>query len=325
MTLEPQAAAFLRRLADAGAPPQHTLTPAQARSAHDDAAATVSILGEPVAEVRDVVVSGPGGEIPVRLYAPQQRERRGALVYIHGGGFVVGSLDSFDGLCRALANRAGTTVVSVDYRRAPEHRFPAALDDCLAVTGWAAAGGAEPLAEGGSVVVAGDSAGGNLAALVAIAARDRGGPPLAGQALLYPMTDATMSMPSMRELAEGYSLTAADVAWFWEHYLGETDGSAPAPGASPLHVEDLAGLPPALVVTAGYDPLRDEGDAYALRLSDAGNAVGRRRFDGMIHGFARMTALFDSAVVALDEVAAFVRGLPDADPGAAEQRPALRG
>jgi acetyl esterase len=310
MTLDPRAAAFLRRLADGGGPPLHTLTPQQARRSHSDATATVSILGEPVADVRDLVVPGPAGEVPVRMYVPLHREREGTLVYIHGGGFVVGTLDSFDGLCRTLANRSRTTVVSVDYRRAPEHRFPAALVDCLAVVQWAADGGGEPLAGGGPVVVAGDSAGGNLAALTAIAARDGGGPPVAAQVLLYPMTDATMSMPSIRELAEGYYLTASDIAWFWAHYLGERDGDPPAPGCSPLHVEDLAGLPPALVVTAGYDPLRDEGDAYAQRLRDAGTTVERRSFDGMIHGFARMTALFDSATVALDDVAAFVRALP---------------
>jgi acetyl esterase len=275
--------------------------------------------------VRNLAIPGPAGEIHVRLYAPLHRQRAGTLVYIHGGGFVVGSLDSFDGLCRTLANRAGTTVVSVDYRRAPEHRFPAALEDCLAVAVWAAAGGAEPLGGGGPVVVAGDSAGGSLAALVAIAARDRGGPSLLGQVLLYPMTDATMSMPSMRELAEGHYLTAADVAWFWAHYLGETDGTTPAPGASPLQVEDLSDLPPALVVTAGYDPLRDEGDAYAKQLSDAGNTVQRRSFDGMIHGFVRMTALFDSATVALAEVAEFVRGLTNVAPSDREQRPAAPG
>jgi acetyl esterase len=197
-------------------------------------------------------------------------------------------------------------VVSVDYRLAPEHPYPAALTDCLSVAEWIGSGGAEPLACRAPLVVAGDSAGGQLAASVAIRARDAGGPDIAAQALLYPITDAGMGTGSYREFADGFYLSAADMAWYWDLYAG-AERRPDDSGHSPLRAPDLSGLPPALVITAGHDPLRDEGEAYARRLEEAGVDVRLRRFDGMLHGFARMTALFDDAGAALDAVGAFAR------------------
>jgi acetyl esterase len=303
MPLEPQAEALLAALRERGGPPLHTLTPAEARRAHSASTAEVGAPGEPVAEVHDLAVPGPGGDIPVRVYVPEETE--GTLVFIHGGGWVVGTLDSFDGVCRALARRARMTVVSAGYRLAPEHPYPAAFEDCLAVVDWAGSGSGAPLVPPGPMVVAGDSAGGQLAASVAIRARDEG-PALAAQVLVYPITDSLMSSQSMRDFAEGYYLTADGMAWYWDLYVGSAR-HRPRPEFSPLHADDLSGLPPALVITAGYDPLRDEGEAYARRLEDAGTPVTMRRFDGMLHGFVRFTAVFDSAGVALDEIGVFAR------------------
>ncbi|MGV9254371.1 alpha/beta hydrolase [Streptomyces sp. NPDC003697] len=256
-------------------------------------------------EVHQSHVPTADGGVPVRVYVPAGA-RPGALLYFHGGGWVIGTLDTYDGVARSLANRCGMAVVAVDYRLAPEHPYPAALDDCLAVAMAIEAGALGPTLSPGPLVVAGDSAGGNLAAALAIRARDRHGPRVDAQVLVYPITDATMSCASYRESGEGFFLTAAEMAWYWEMYLGERRGTVD-PGFSPLHADVLAGLPPALVITAEYDPLRDEGEAYARRLADAGVEVRLRRFDGLIHGFFRATAVFDGAQEALDEVAEFVR------------------
>jgi acetyl esterase len=264
--------------------------------------------GEPeaVARVRDRALSGPDGEIPVRIYTPEGSGPFPVLVYFHGGGFVLCDLDTHDGTCRSLANGAGCVVVSVDYRLAPEHRFPAAPEDCYAALCWVAEHADEIDADPSRIAVGGDSAGGNLTAVAALMARDRGGPPLRFQLLVYPVTNCDFATDSYRENAEGYFLTTAMMKWFWRQYLPDPS-RAELPLASPLRAPDLRGLPPAHVVTAGYDPLRDEGEAYAARLREAGVAVSARRHDGMFHGFFAMTTLLDAAREAMDEACEALR------------------
>jgi acetyl esterase len=256
-----------------------------------------------VGSVVDRRIPGPAGDIPVRVYTPNGTAPFPLLVYFHGGGWVLGGIDTHDGTCRSLANGAGCVVVSVDYRLAPEHRYPAAAEDCCAATQWAAAHAAELGADARRVAVGGDSAGGNLAAVVALMARDRGGPALVLQLLIYPATDARFDTASYRDNADGYLLTAADMRWFWDHYLGDS-GRGAEPYASPLRAADLSGLPPALVITAEFDPLRDEGEAYAKRLEDAGVASRLSRYDGMIHGFFGMGQMIDRANAAVGEACA---------------------
>jgi acetyl esterase len=296
MPLHPQARAVLDQFA--GAPPLDLATiPATAVRAWFDQMSQPRTL-EPVHEVRDVVAPGPAGDVPLRLYRPASEEPLPAVLYFHGGGFVIGSLDTHDGTCRALANASGCAVVSVGYRLAPEHRFPAAPEDCWAALAWVAKEGAALGVDGARLAVAGDSAGGNLAATAALLARARGGPVLRHQVLIYPVTDYAFDTPSYRENGEGYFLSEAMMRWFWQQYL--EDGSQGAdPLASPLRAPDLAGLPPALVVTAEYDPLRDEGEAYAARLRAAGVPTELRRFPGQIHGFFSMFDAIDDGRTAI--------------------------
>ncbi|MGW4326232.1 alpha/beta hydrolase [Nocardia sp. NPDC004573] len=242
----------------------------------------------PVAEVWERRIPGPAGapEVRVRIYRPASAAQAAPVVlFCHGGGFVICSLDSHDRFCRAMAVGADAIVVSVDYRQAPEHRCPAAAEDAYAALCWVA-GHADALGgDPARLVVAGDSAGGNLAAVTALLARDRGGPEIARQLLLYPMLDPACATASYRENAEGYFTTAAHLRWYWRQYLGKHDGVDPY--ANPLHAE-LSGLPPAHIVTAEYDPLRDEGEDYGRRLRQAGVAAEIHRYDGMFHGFMSM-------------------------------------
>jgi len=260
-----------------------------------------------VGRVEDVTIPGPGGPLRVRLTAPGGGG--GAvpgLVFFHGGGWVAGSIATHDHLCRAITRDAGVGVVSVGYRLAPEDPFPAAVEDAEAATAWVA-GNARGLGiDPARLAVGGDSAGGNLAAVVARRARDRGGPALAFQLLLYPITDAGMNTPSYAENAEGYFLTRAAMAWYWDRYVPDAARRL-GPDASPLRAGDLAGLPPALVVTAGYDPLRDEAEAYARRLAEAGVAARLAPYPGMIHGFLRRFAASGQGKDALAEVARALR------------------
>jgi acetyl esterase/lipase len=261
---------------------------------------------EPVAAVANRTIPGSAGEIPVRVYTPVGKGPFPGLVFFHGGGFVLCSLDSHDGQCRALANAAGCVVVSVDYRLAPEHPYPAAPEDCYAATQWVAKNGSELGIDTARLAIGGDSAGGNLTAVTALLARDRGGPPLRFQLLIYPVTDFAFDTSSYRENAEGYFLTEGMMRWFWDQYLPDVSRGA-EPYASPLRAADLSGLPPGLCITAEYDPLRDEGERYAARLREAGVDCRTSCYDGMFHGFFAMGALLDKARAGIAEAGAALR------------------
>jgi acetyl esterase/lipase len=304
MPLHPQARAMLDQLAAAGSVDLTALPPPLVREVF--ANLSPPRAPEPVAEVVERTLPGPAGEIPVRVYRPAAGGRLPAIAYFHGGGFVVGSLDTHDGTCRALANRSGCLVVSVDYRLAPEHRFPAAPEDCYAALRFLAERGDEIGADPGRLAVAGDSAGGNLAAVTALLARERRGPELRFQLLVYPVTNYRFDTDSYRDNGEGYLLTEPLMRWFWGHYLERAE-EGEQPIASPLREKDLRGLPPALVITAEYDPLRDEGEAYAARLREADVPTTLRRYRGQIHGFFSMFELLDDGRAALESASAALR------------------
>jgi acetyl esterase len=327
LALTAQSRTLLDQFAAAGLPATHTLTPAKAREMAAARRALYAPPSEPVAQVEDRSIPGPAGELPVRVYRPVAGGAPvPALVYFHGGGWVVGNLDSHDPGCRAVANHAGCAVVSVDYRLAPEARFPAAAEDAYAATRWVAEHADELGVDPARLAVGGDSAGGNLAAVVTLMARERGGPELAYQVLIYPVTDSACDTSSYEEFADGYMLTRADMLWYWDHYVGDQDRGQPY--ASPLRARDLRGLPPALVITAGFDPLRDEGESYAARLRDAGVPTILTRYDGVIHGFFGMIGTIDESRRAIDQVAHALRtrfaALVPASP-ADEGRPARPG
>jgi acetyl esterase len=286
--------AVLDGLNAAPGPPAHEVPVEEARAAHAAETERLSGPGEPVAEVVDERVPAPGGDVPVRTYRPEGA--RGAVAYLHGGGWMMGTLDSYDTLLRALANASGAAVTAVDYRLAPEHRFPAALDDCLAAIRWLAT-------REDRLAVIGDSAGGNLAAVAA--RRLRGELPLALQALVYPVIDARLNTPSYREFADGFGLSAASMRRFWGLYLDGAEGSHP--DASPLRATDLAGVAPALVVTVEADVLRDEGEQYAAALREAGVQAELVRIPGAIHGCFRWLAVTEVARELVDRVGAALR------------------
>jgi acetyl esterase len=250
--------------------------------------------GEPVAQVEDRVIPGPGGEIPIRFYTPAGDGPWPVMVFFHGGGWVVGNLDTTDFYCRAVTNAARCIVASVNYRHAPEHRFPAAVEDACSATAWVAANAAAIHADPARVAVGGSSAGGNLAAVAATIARDNGTPRLVAQVLSVPVLDFNFGTRSYRENADGFGLTRAGMEWFWGHYLGPgADGTHPH--ASPLRATNLRGLPPAFISTAEFDPLRDEGEEYARRLAAAGVPVTAKRYDGMVHMFLGPDSIPDVA------------------------------
>lgn len=305
MALRPEIRALLDQLGASGRPPLHHQSVSQARAFHVEDAPALNGPAAPVASVQDRVVPGPAGELPVRVYTPKGEPPFPIVIFFHGGGWVVGTLDSYDPLCRALAAAVPAVVVSVGYRLAPEDRWPAAVEDAYAATLWASGKAAELGGAQHRLAVAGDSAGGNLAAVVALGARDRGGPQVAFQLLVYPVLDAAAGTASWRDHAEGFYLTAAGMRWYWDHYLGPADGSAP--DASPLRAAFLGGLPPALVIAAEHDILRDEGEAYAARLRDAGVAATASRYPGVVHGFFRWRAVTGAADAALQEAATALR------------------
>lgn len=292
MGLDPAARELLNTL-DEMMPPIETLSPQEARRLSDERRRQAATEPEPVARVEDRTIAGPGGDLPVRIYWPSEDPDPPLTVFFHGGGFVICDLESHDPLCRAMCNAARSIVVSVDYRRAPESPFPAAIDDAYAATRWVVDSAEDLGADPSRVAVAGDSAGGNLAAAVALRARDEGAPELSFQLLIYPMTNYDFSTASYRENGEGYYVTEAALRWYWDHYLADpADGDDPY--ASPLQSDDLGGLPPAFIVTAEFDPLRDEGEAYGQRLRQAGVDVTAVRYDGMFHGFFSLAATLDA-------------------------------
>jgi len=304
MPLDPTLEAVLEQLSAAGGPKIHEVGPEEARTFY--ASMQLPAPEVPLASVEDRNIPGPEGEIPIRIYKPEAPGPLPALLYFHGGGWVIGSIETHDASCRELADKAGCAVVSVGYRLAPEHRYPAAADDCYAATCWLAEHGAALGIDPARMAAGGDSAGGNLTAVVAQMARDRGGPQLRLQLLLYPVTDADFERPSYVENGEGYLLEAAAMRWFFDHYAPEPRQRA-EPYCSPLQARDLAGLAPALVITAEFDPLRDEGEAYAERLKAAGVPTTHTRYAGMTHGFFSMSAIVDGARQAVEQAATALR------------------
>jgi len=280
VSLDPQARAVLEAI-PTGEVDYDALPLAALRQGFDAMGAAAA--RPPVAEVAELRLPGRGGPVPARLYRPEIRAGLPVLAYFHGGGFVTGSLESHDPLCRSLARASGAAVLSVDYRRAPEHPHPAASDDCFDAV-RAVADGLVPHADGTRIAVAGDSAGGNLAAVTALRCRDEAGPALRRQILLYPVLDRRFDTASYLENGEGYLLSRSMMQWFWRQYLANERDAGDA-RACPLRAASLSGLAPATVVTAEYDPLRDEGEAYAARLRAAGVPTELERQEGMIHGF----------------------------------------
>jgi acetyl esterase len=303
MPLDPQAQQVLEQTAALGLPPNHLVSPSQARI---NMKSRPRAAGPEVAKVEDRLIPGPGVDIPVRIYTPTGSGPFPVLVWFHGGGWVVGDLETTDPTARHLTVGANCVVISVDYRLAPETKFPGAVDDSYAATVWAAQQAPRLSGDSGKIEVGGDSAGGNLAAAVALMARDRDGLSLAFQLLVYPVTARDFGTVSYRQNAEGYGLNLDGMRWYWDLYL-QSPADASNPYAAPLVAENLKGLPPALVITAEYDPLCDEGEAYAKRLQDAGVATTCRRYDGMIHGFFGMTAVVDKGKQAVAEACAALR------------------
>jgi acetyl esterase len=279
---------FLEQMAAAGGKPLHEMTPEEARGL---GAALAAMAGPAprMARVEEHRVATPDGEVPVRVLAPIE-PARGVIVYYHGGGWVLGRIDEFDTMARKLAERTSCAVVLVEYRLAPEHRYPVAVDDAYAALEWTGARLRDIAGADVPLIVAGDSAGGNLAAVMALRARDRGGPPIALQVLIYPVTDADFDRPSYTDPENQLLLTREAMLWFWDHYLPDAARRTEA-DASPLRAADLSGLPPAVVLTAEHDPLRDEGEAYAERLKDAGVPVDFKRHAGQMHAFFTLLML----------------------------------
>lgn len=303
--LHPHARALLKLIEEKGLPPTHTLAPDVARAWYRERRSFTQPTPPDVAAVREL----RAGNIPLRLYRPLGSDAKRmlpVLVYFHGGGWVIGDLDTHDTLCRELANGSGCAVVAVDYRLAPEHRYPAAVDDSWAALQWVHANAGELHLDASRMAVGGDSAGGKLAAVMAILARDAKAPAIAFQLLIYPATDQRRGSASHKTNGQGYLLTQETMDYFHDHYIPDKSRDTEW-RASPLLCEDLRGLPPAFVLTAGYDPLRDEGLQYAQRLSEAGNAASLVCFERQIHGFITMGRVIDEANVAVQLCAAQVR------------------
>jgi acetyl esterase len=303
VALHPQCKAFLDQLAAMGGTALHEMTPAAARGM----ALPPELAGaeRPLPGVVNRTVPGPAGAIPVRVYTPTSGSQLPGLVFFHGGGFVLGTLDSSDRVCRDLAHLAGRIVVSVDYRLAPEHPFPAAVDDAVAATAYVLEHAGEFGIDATRIAIGGESAGANLAAVTALRLRDRITPPLAFQLLVYPQVDFADDSPSMREFASGHFITSEVLAYFEGHYL-RTATDRRHPDASPLNA-DLHGLPPAYVITAECDPLRDQGEAYARKLQQAGVPVTLKRHEGMIHPFFSLAGIIDGGREAIADAAAALK------------------
>jgi acetyl esterase len=311
VTLDPSAALIVQLFREAGRPALDTLSPPEARVAYLMGRAVTQPEPPELQSVKPLTIPGPAGPIPLRVYTPMgvtgQDALASGLVFFHGGGWVIGDLDSHDTACRQLAQGAGRIVVAVDYRLAPEHKFPAAIDDAIAATEWIAANAMQLGIDAGRLVVGGDSAGGNLAAVVAIHARDNG-PTLSGQMLIYPVTDLAMSHPSHSEPETSVLLTHNVMRWFRDHYANSEADHADWRG-SPLRAADLTGLPPAIVVTAGADPLRDEGDDYARKLAAAGVKVMHKTWPGQFHGFFTMGKVIPEANALMADLVAWLKAI----------------
>jgi acetyl esterase len=312
VTLDPDAAAVFKAFQEAGRPPYESVSPVEARELYLKGRLVTNPEPPELKSVQPLAIPSPAGIIPARIYTPLRLRQNGglapALVFFHGGGWVIGDLDSHDVVCRKLADEGQLVVIAVDYRLAPEHKFPAAIDDAIAATRWIALNARQLGIDAARLSVGGDSAGGNLATVVAIDARDRDGPAIAGQVLIYPATDFAMTHPSHSEPETSILLTHSVIRWFRDHYL---NGAADVHDwrASPARARTMAGLPPAYVLTVGADPLRDEGDEYAQRLKEAGVAVTHRTFPGQFHGFFTMGKLLLQANVAAGEIGAWLKAL----------------
>ena len=308
MPLDPQIRDFLEAMKrNPPAPPFTAVSPDEGRRNFDRMRRAVAGPAVEVGAVEDLVLTGPAADVAARLYVPTGDGARltPGVVFLHGGGWVFGDLESHDGVCRTLCREADVRVVSVDYRRAPEHRFPSAVEDAIAATEWVASHAGRLGIDPSRLAVAGDSAGGNLAAVVCLHARHHG-PALRYQALIYPVTDSRTDTASYEENASGYMLERDGMAWFFDHYAPDAvDRSDPR--LAPLRAASHAGLPPALVVTAGFDPLRDDGTAYARALEAAGTAVTLVENPGLIHGFIGLAAVSDAAAAALSAIASSIR------------------
>lgn len=310
MPIHPQCQAILDAMANADGPVVFdSRDPTEARRLY---AAGTAVFAPPTPDLRSIedrTVCGADTEVPIRVYTPDVNSGElPVLVFLHGGGWVFGDLDTHDAMCRLLAHQAECLIVSVDYRLAPEHKFPAGLEDCLTALDWAAANAASIGGDPARLAIGGDSAGGNLAAAACQVVRDRGGPDIAFQLLVYPAVDFTADMTSPRSNGAGYGLSDAAIAWMRDCYLNDPF-DATDPRASPAMAKDLSGLPPALIQTAEFDPLHDEGKAYADALRSAGNTAIHINYPGMIHGFMRMGAMVDDAAMALDDAAKALRGM----------------
>ena len=309
MALDPQCKSVLDQMAAAGGPPMEQMTPQELRADRAAKADAMAALGGPlqeVARVEDRTIPGPAQVIPIRVYWPEAGKNLPALVYYHGGGWVIGNIDGSDRTCRALANASGCVIVSVDYRLAPEHKFPAAVEDADAALRYVADHAREFDIDPYRIAAGGDSAGGNLAAVACLMARDRGGPNIAFQLLVYPVVDYDDNRPSLQQFAQGYFLTRPMVDYFWGHYL-DTPADGRNPHASPIKAESLAGLPPAMVITAECDPIRDQGEAYAERLREAGVPVSTKRYEGAIHVFFNLAGVVDLGKQAIQDAGAALR------------------
>lgn len=309
--LDPDAAAVYKAFQEAGRPAYETLTAPEARDYYMQARLVSNPEPPELKSAEPLSIPAPHGTIPARVYTPKTlRTKEGlapCLVFFHGGGWVIGNLETHDVVCRKLAHEGELIVISVDYRLAPEHKFPAAVDDAVTATNWIAAHASKLGIDAARLMVGGDSAGGNLAAVVSLHARDHGGAKIAGQVLVYPATEFARTHASHREPETSILLTHSVIGWFANHYMGDADRSDWR--ASPARAKTLAGLPPAYVLTAGADPLRDEGDEYAARLKEAGVHVAYKHFPGQFHGFFTMGKLLKQADIAVTDIATWLKTL----------------
>ncbi len=308
MPLDPQIETILALIKQSGLPEVWQLTPDQGREQYLTRVRRLEVK-QSIYRAQDRRIAGPGSDIPIRVYWPREAkagELFPVLLWLHGGGFVIGNLDTHDSACRMLAEQADCMVVAVDYRLAPECKFPGAVDDCHAVLRWLALHGSEISVDAKRIAVGGDSAGGNLAAVLSILARDEGYPAIALQLLIYPCTAPEPEMASHHKFAEGYVLSRRSIVWFYKHYQ-RTKSDANDFRFAPLVMDDLSRLPPAFVLVAGYDPLRDEGIEYAKRLIEGGNRVTLCNYEGMVHGFYLMGGAVDGARRAVAQSAAALR------------------